>query len=833
MAIHNFRQFFNSKIESAKPLFFDGGMGTMLQKMQAEDPTLEYELPEELVFSKSALIDSIHREYIASGCDVITANTFGANPLKMHDCTFCSLDTVKTAIKLAKASIENAHIDRPIFVALDIGPTGKLLEPMGDTSFESAYDSYKQVAIASEKAGADLVIVETMSDLYEAKAAILAVKENTSLPVFATMTFQSKLPNGSIATLTGADPLTCVTYLESLGIDAVGFNCGGSLEEARILTEQFVRHASVPVMIQPNAGLPVVEEGKTVFKVNPSEFADSQLECIKLGSAVLGGCCGTTPEHIAKMVEQANGFSDSELLAIKEKVLLLRQENKNAVRVCSGVKTVDLATPVIIGERINPTGKTKCKTALRERNFQYLADEAEAQVLAGAHILDVNAGLPDIDEKEVMVSLVRFLQRNCSVPLQIDSDNPEVLSAVLRIYNGKPLINSVSGKKQSMQDVLPLAKKYGAVVIALALNEKGIPETAEERLEIIKHIIHEGQIHNIPKNNFIADALTLTVSARQNDGLETLKTVRLIKSELGIKTALGVSNVSFGLPRRDILNAHFLTMALSAGLDACIINPLSQYMMDSFYSYRVISTDDKNCLEYMDYYSSSTEKSPLSLVVEEEKQENVKSLAGYILRGHTESAIQLVSKLIETKTPQELIDEGIIPALDEAGSRFEKGKFFLPHLLLCADAASGVFDILKAQLQKNGVSQQQKGRIILATVYGDVHDIGKNIVKAMLENYGYEVLDLGKNVPAELIVKTAIDEDIQLIGLSALMTTTVTHMQQTIEQLRIAEKTSSKKVLVMVGGAVLTESYSKQIGADFYTKDALASVQVAKKVFNN
>lgn len=830
----SFRSFFASSMDAALPIIFDGGLGTMIQAAQSADPSIVFSHPEELVFTRPDLIEGIHASYLAAGAQIITTNTFGANAVKLDSCSFCAADTVTAAVTLAKKAV--AASGKEAFVAFDLGPTGKLLEPMGDLSFEAAVSAYKLALCAAEEAGADLAIIETISDLYEARAIILAVKESTDLPVFVTMTFQDSSERTPARTLTGADVLTCVTYLESLGPDALGFNCGGSLFDAEYLADSFVRSASIRVIAQPNAGIPVIQNGKTVFTVTPQEFAATQIKNLLSGVRILGGCCGTTPAHIGALVEAIAALNPAQLAAAQQAADRLREQNAAAVRICSYAQTASLDEPVIIGERINPTGKPKCKEALRQGNLQYLADEAALQIEAGAHILDVNTGLPGINEAETMLAAVRLLQKTFAVPLQIDSSDPSVLEQALRYYNGKALINSVNGKQESMDAVLPLVKRYGGLVVALALDETGIPQTAEGRLAVIERIVNEAAGYGIAKNRIVADALTLTVSSRQEDALETLRALSLIKNTLGIKTVLGVSNISFGLPRRDLLNAHFLNAALFAGLDACILNPLSQPMMDAFYTCRVLAARDKNCLGYLARYAGQTE--PAAVVAAPKPQSGQLSddgpktgLYAIILNGYTARATDAARQALETQTPQHVIDSFIIPALDEAGKRYEKGSFFLPQLLLCADAASKVFDVLKQNLSQGGTQTKSKGRVLVATVYGDVHDIGKNIARAMLENYGYEVIDLGKNVAPELIVEKALEYGVGLVGLSALMTTTVVNMQKTITLLREAERRLGKKIAVMAGGAVLTESYAREIGADFYAKDALAAISAAKQIY--
>lgn len=816
-----FCDFFKTCVEQHKPIFFDGGMGTMLQGIQAKSPlSLIFEAPDELNITNPDVIENIHAQYVQAGANIITTNTFGSTPIKLEDCRFSAEEIIPQAIKIAKKAINGKE---NTFVAFDISSTGKLLEPMGNLTFDEAYETYKIAVIEAEKAGADLCIIETMNDIYETKAAVLAVKENTNLPVFASVAFQNNL-----RTLTGADALTAITYLESLGVDAAGFNCGGSLQDAEKLCAEMTKNCTIPVLVQPNAGLPVIENGKTVFKVEPQEFAKTQYNNFLNGALILGGCCGTTPNHIKEMIDFIKSSPDT------------RTFNKNpeafATRICSYNQTVDIGSkkdgPVIIGERINPTGKKKFKQALLDNNMQYILDEGENQINAGAHILDVNVGLPGINEEQMMLSAIKLLQQSFRAPLQIDSSEPNVLETALRYYNGKALINSVNGKEQVMKAVFPLVKKYGGTVVALALDENGIPPTAEERMKIVDKIIITADSYGIKRQDIIFDALTLTISSQQKEALETLKTIRLIKEKYGNKTVLGVSNISFGLPRREIINAHFFTQALASGLDACIINPLSAEMMQAYYAFKAIQGYDANCLDYIQLFANTTAavQTINSNNSTATKEQNL-DLTEIILKGYKDLSKEATEELIKTKEPMEIINDFIIPALDEVGKDFEKGKKFLPQLLLSAETVSNAFEVIKAKIASSGNTTESKGKIVIATVYGDVHDIGKNIVKAMLENYGYDVIDLGKNVPIETVVQAVKTEKAQLVGLSALMTTTVASMEDTIKAIRTYEKEEGIHVDIMVGGAVLTEDYAAKIGADFYSKDAMASVAVAKKVF--
>ncbi|MBO4438428.1 MAG: homocysteine S-methyltransferase family protein [Spirochaetaceae bacterium] len=831
----NFREFLQEHIRNHEPVFFDGGMGTIIQTLQAKDkvPLVDFELkeevhyhaPDELSITAPELIKAIHSAYLKAGANIITTNTFGATPIKLEDSSYKTEEIIEAAVRNAKEAI--AKSGSKAFIALDVSSSGKLLEPMGPLTFDEAYENYKTTMIAGEKAGADLVLVETMSDLYETKAAVLAARENTNLPVIVSATFQNNL-----RTLTGADPLTAIVYLESMGVEAAGFNCGGSLADAAKITETMADYASVPLLVQPNAGLPVVENGKTIFKVKPEEFAEAQAANFKTGALILGGCCGTTPSHIQAMVKAVN--------KIKADKIERKPKLQNHTIVSSYNECVDIGSPengpVIIGERINPTGKKKFKQALIDKNMQYIIDEASNQINAGAHILDVNVGLPGIDEQQMMVDSVKLLQSSFRIPLQIDSSEPPVLEKALRYYNGKALINSVNGKKHVMEAVFPIVKKYGGSVVALALDENGIPPTAEERLAIADLIFKTAESYGIPKRDIVIDSLTLTISSQQKEARETLRTIQLVKQKHGCKTVLGVSNISFGLPRREIINSHFFTQALAAGLDACIINPLSQDMMAAFRAFKAIAGFDANCLEYIENYANTV--APTAVASDGKaastapaQKADATDLKSIIVSGFKDRSAAAAKELLQTNSALDIINNHIVPALDEVGKDFESGRKFLPQLLLSAETVSKAFEVIKAHLAASGEAQESKGKIVIATVQGDVHDIGKNIVKAMLENYGYNVIDLGKDVPVESVVNAVKENDIKLVGLSALMTTTVASMEQTIKALRVYEKETGKTVKIMVGGAVLTAEYAKKIDADYYAKDAMNSVEIAKEVF--
>ena len=774
-------------------LFFDGAMGTMLQKNGLKTG----ELPENMNITHPEVLIKIHKEYLQAGCNVITTNTFGANSLK-----FSNVDEiVESAVLLAKKSAED--YDRDTFAALDVGPIGRLLEPCGDLPFDDAYELFKEQVVAGEKAGADLILIETMGDLYEIKAAVLAAKENTNLPILVSMIFDEK---GIL--LTGADIKTAVVTLEGLGVDGIGMNCGLGPDQMLLLLKEMKEYSSTPIFIQPNAGLPVSVNGMTTYNVTPEEFAEKQMLILKNGACALGGCCGTTPEHIKAMID----------LCKNENIIEITK--KSYTTVSSYSKTVFLTEkPVIIGERINPTGKKLLKEALRNNDMDYIYREGVSQTDAGAHILDVNVGLPEIDEPVMMVNAVKGLQSILDTPLQIDTSDIVAMEKALRIYNGKAMINSVNGKDESMNSVFPLVKKYGGVVVCLTLDETGIPETVDGRIAIAERIINRAREFGISKNDLVFDPLCMTVSTNKDNAKITLECVRKLKYELGVHTVLGVSNVSFGLPNRELLNSSFFTLALNAGLSAGIINPKSEMMMNAYYSYNALMGMDNN---FENYISNVTDTKT------EVKNADV-DLKTAVIKGLKEQAKQETEKELLTKTPLEIIDGILIPALDIVGKDFENNKVFLPGLLMSAETAGVSFEIIKEHLVKNGSESAKKGKVIIATVKGDIHDIGKNIVKVLLENYGYDVLDLGKDVTPQSIVDTVKAHNVKLVGLSALMTTTVPAMEETIKLL----KEQTQDVAVMVGGAVLTEEYAEMIGADYYGKDAMSSVRIAEKFFLN
>ncbi len=784
-------------------LIFDGAMGTMLQKAGLEAGGL----PEVYNIEHPDVVLSIHKKYVEAGADVITTNTFQANALKLKGCGIPPSEIIRAGVGLAKRSGAK-------YTALDIGPLGQLMAPMGTLSFDEAYELFREQLAAGEEAGADLVLFETMSDLLEVKAAVLAAKENTNLPVFVTMTFQE---DGR--TFVGCDPVSAAVTLSGLGADALGVNCSLGPKQLMPIIDKLISHSSVPVMVQPNAGLPSIRDGETVYDISPEEFSLSMRQIAEKGAAVLGGCCGTTPEYIKKMK------------AAVSDVPYIRPDLPKETAVCSGTKTVIFDDAVtLIGERINPTGKKKLKERLRAYDFGYLVGEAIAQDEAGADILDVNCGLPEIDEAAALSRAVFEIQSAVNLPLQIDSSDSASIEKAVRIYNGKPIINSVNGKVESMEKIFPIAAKYGAVVVGLCLDEDGIPENAQGRFRIAEKIIKEAAAYGIPKEDIIIDCLVLTASARQSLVLETIKAIRLVK-QLGVKTVLGVSNVSFGLPARPVLNSVFLAAGFGAGLDSAIVNPGSSEIMKVFRAFRVLNNQDRDAAEYIENYSEYISEDTSAGRGTKDKGEPLKEgdlpaggLIEAIIEGRQDLTGGMTEELLKTKDPITIINEYFIPALDEVGDKYEQGIFFLPRLIRSAEAVKKGFGVLR---DNSPSGSGGKGKIILATVRGDIHDIGKNIVKMMLENYGYEVLDLGKDVPKEEIVKAAMENDVRLVGLSALMTTTVRSMKETISALKEAGSTAK----IVVGGAVLNEEYVEFVGADYYGKDAGATVKIANEVF--
>ena len=923
-------------------VILDGAMGTMLQQKGMEVGTV----PETLNILKPEWIVDIHRQFIEAGSQIVYANTFGANRLKMAGTDFTVAEIVEAAIKNARKAAEIASAPHKAAIALDMGPIGRLLEPTGSLTFEEAYDIYREIVEAGKDA--DLIIIETMTDLYETKAAVLAAKENSNLPVFVTMTFEE---NGR--TFTGCSVSAMCLTLCGLGVDALGVNCSLGPKDLVPIVEEISKWSDVPIIVKPNAGLP--DPVTNAYNVDPEEFADACSSMLTFGTKILGGCCGTNPSYIAA------------LKGILDKVISEHAESDDAaysdttsqrirdMAICSPLKTVVVSEPRIIGERINPTGKKRFRQALKEEDMDYILGMAIQQVEAGADILDVNVGAPGIDEKAMMVKVIKALQSVVDVPLQIDSTKPEVLEAALRVYNGKPLVNSVNGEKAVMDKILPLVAKYGAAVVGLTLDENGIPKDADGRIAIAEKIVDNARALGIKKENIAIDCLVLTVSAEQKAAMETLKAVRLVREDLGLKNVLGVSNISFGLPNRSNINTTFLTMALSAGLDLPIMNPNLPQMMWTVKAFKVLAGHDKNSLGFIEY---SSDHNPIDVQLTEAKKELDEAraeitamrsgwaeVAGYAASfagsdsispagsamnpmpivpalsisnhpagcmcdkcravnkakaefaasrvgrtvtggmgaagaesmhvtgaqtgsskrieggiahkseyGNTNSAEnnastglegplgagilramerglkndgrKLTGDLLKECSAMEIINYVLIPALDVIGEKFEKGKIFLPQLILAADVASECFEVIKTQLAESGGSSESRGKIILATVKGDIHDIGKNIVKVILENYGYEVIDLGKDVDPAIVVKAAIEKNVHLVGLSALMTTTLGSMEETIKQLH----DNNVDCKIMVGGAVLTPDYAKKIKADYYAKDAKMSADIAKEV---
>jgi 5-methyltetrahydrofolate--homocysteine methyltransferase len=788
-------------------LFCDGGMGTILQAKGLAGG----ELPETWNLKRPQDILDLHCAYLEAGADIFNTNTFGANALKYpHDLE----EIVRSAVRLAKeARVRTGREDA--FIALDIGPTGKLLEPMGDLPFERAVELFGEVVRYGASEGADLILIETMSDGYEAKAAVLAAKENCSLPVLVTTIFDSR---GKL--LTGGTVDSTVAMLEGLKADALGVNCGLGPEQMLPIVKRLTETASVPVIVNPNAGLPRSENGRTVYDVGPEEFSDWMVKLAALGIQVAGGCCGTTPEHIRRTIEKVS------------KLPFKRPVPKKRTIVTSFSRAVEIGPkPVIIGERINPTGKKKFKEALRRKDIEYILSEGLRQEDAGAHILDVNVGLPEIDEPEMMESVVTKLQSVTDLPLQIDTSDPAAMERGMRLYNGKPMVNSVNGKRESIEAVMPLVAKYGGVLVGLALDEEGIPGTAEGRIRVAEKIYAAAEEYGIPREDIVIDGLAMTISSDTGSAATTLETLRRIRDDFGGHTILGVSNISFGLPRREIINSHFLTMAMTQGLSCAIINPGNEAMMQSYRAFLALQDMDENCMGYIEAYAGTSapapsgQSAPSAAPAGKTAGEGAMGLSESIERGMTGSAEAATRGALKDREPMDIINEDLIPALDRVGQGFEKGTVFLPQLLMSAEAAKAAFEVIKESMA--GTAREVKGRIILATVRGDIHDIGKNIVKVMLENYGYDIIDLGKDVAPETIVETAIREDIRLVGLSALMTTTVVSMEETIKLLR--EK--KPDTLVVVGGAVMTQEYADAIGADCYAKDAMASVRYADSVF--
>lgn len=790
---------FKKFLDSKEFVLLDGAMGTLIQKSGVKYDSV----PETLNITHPELIESFHKAYAEAGSDIVYANTFGANGYKLKESGYSVDEIIKSGVENAKKAVQGTDC----LVALDIGPIGQLLEPAGSLSFDSAYDYFKEQIVAGQ--GADVIVFETMTDLYELKAAVLAAKENSDKPIIATMTFER---NGR--TFTGVSPAAMAVTLTGLGVDALGVNCSLGPDELEGVVSEISKYTDLPLVIKANAGLP--DPNSNEYDILPDKFADCVADLLKYGVKIIGGCCGTTPEYIAEIRKMLEDKS--------------YQPQKKSVdtTVCSASTVVEINSPRIIGERINPTGKKLFKQALVDNNIDYILTQALSQVNGGAEILDVNVGHPEIDEKKMMVRVLKAIQSVCDAPLQIDSTKPDVLDSGLRYYNGKPIVNSVNGEEKSLSTVLPLVKKYGASVVGLTLDENGIPKTAEGRFEIAKRIVSRAEELGIDRRDVYIDCLTLTVSAEQDACRETLKALHRVKTELGCKTCLGVSNISFGLPNRELVNRTFLTMALEEGLDLPIINPNVESMTGAVRAYRVLSGIDKNSVEFINAYNDAA-----PAVTSAPKNTEVDIFTA-VYNGLKSEGAAVTKRLLETTDAMQIVNEMLIPALDKVGDDFEKNKIFLPQLIQSANTAQECFEVIKNHISKTSGSPVSKGKIILATVKGDIHDIGKNIVKVLLDNYGYTVVDLGRDVDPQLVVDTAVEQDIKMIGLSALMTTTLKSMEDTIRLIRqtkeLQNPDGTSKCVVFVGGAVLTKDYAMKIGADYYCKDAKESVDTAKKV---
>ena len=772
-------------------LLFDGGMGTQLQNAGLKAG----EIPEEYNIDHPEIIVDVHKRYLRAGANFITTNTFGCNPLKMKESKYAFEDMILAAIENANKAKE--EVNKEAYVVLDIGPIGTMLQPLGELSFDEAYEIIKkQVLLAKDKV--DAVLLETMSDLYEVKAGILAVKENSNLPVFVSMTFDK---NGR--SLSGSDPITFVNAVEGLGVDVLGVNCSLGPKELKPIVDTILEVSSTPVLLQPNAGLPCLHCGKTHYEMTSEEFAQSMKEFMEKGIAIAGGCCGTTPEFISALKD----------LNIKS---VTKRNVVKKTRVSSSTKTVTFDGQVVVcGERLNPTGKKKMKEALKAKQYEVCVSEAIRQKNAHADVLDVNVGVPGIDEVNAMVEVVKLVQEVVDLPLMIDSSNPEAIEKACRYYNGRPLINSINGKDEVMDAILPIAKKYGGVVVALTL-EKGIPLLAEERFEIAKKMIEKANSYGVETHNIIIDCLTLTASAQQKEVAETLKALKMVKEAYGVHTVLGVSNVSFGLPNRPLLNRTFLTLAIANGLDLPIINPLDHAMMDCISAYNVLYNFDKESVYYI---QTQSETSTIPSV----NTNTSFTLEEIIKHGLKEEVSKKCEEVLEKMDAMEVINTIVIPALNKVGEDFEKNKIFLPQLIQSAETTKLAFDTIKMKFTS---SSESKGPIMMCTVQGDVHDIGKNIVKVVMESYGYSVIDLGKDVKVEDVVKAYFEYQPKAIGLSALMATTVANMEKTIQALKEVGCTCP----IWVGGAVLTSDIAKEIGADYYCEDAMASVNLLNKI---
>ncbi|MEE3362309.1 MAG: homocysteine S-methyltransferase family protein [Anaerovoracaceae bacterium] len=790
----------------------DGAMGTMLQRHGVEPGAVS----EVLNIEQPDVITAIHREYVQAGADVIYTNTFGLNRYKMEKTGYGVAETADAAVKAARAAC-----DKDTKVAIDMGPIGQLLEPMGTLSFEDAYDTFKEVCVQGEKSGADLAVIETMTDLYEVKAALLAVKENTDLPVMVSMTFQE---DGR--TFTGCGVEEMAALLTRLGADAVGINCSLGPDEIWPIAQRLAAETPAEIFVKPNAGLPDPKTGE--YHISAEEFAASMRKYRDLGVSMIGGCCGTDPTYISALRDMLGGAETAE-----------RPEKAPArTRVCTATAHTDFDRFVVIGERLNPTGKKRLKDAIVNEDYDYIMEQALKQADEGAGVLDVNAGIPGIDEAAVLPALVKKIQSVTDVPLQIDSGDPAAVEAALRVYNGKPVLNSVNGTEKSLREILPAAARYGAAIIALTLDDDGIPETAEKRIAIAEKIRNAANAAGIPDSDIIVDCLTLTVSAEQAQAAETLKAIRTVTEDLGLKTVLGLSNISFGLPNRPLINRTFLVMAMQQGLSAAIMNPADEEMKGALRAFELLSGADENAAAFIEAFRGWTPAAGGAKAQghvtgggeAEGKTAEFGTLGGVtaaLKKGLPSEAVRNVEKILESKSEMETVNDYLVPALDVIGKEFEAGTLYLPQMMQAAVAAQAGFEVIKKRLAESGVERVSKGTVIIATVKGDVHDIGKNIVKTILENYGYDVTDLGRDVPPETIVKTAEEKNCRLVGLSALMTTTLGSMEETTSML----KSRLPGCHVMVGGAVVTQDYADSIGADYYCADAMKAAAAANEVF--
>ena len=792
-----------------KMLYFDGGLGSLLQAKGLQPG----EEPERWNIEHPDIIENVHFSYYQAGCHIVTTDSLGCNELNFPDTGTYSVENI------AKAAVDNAKQARsradmldggaePRFIAFSIGSLGRLLKPLGTMPFDEAYKVFARTVKAATAAGADILHFETINDLYEVKAAVLAAKENSDLPIFVTMTYDT---SGRL--MTGGDVPGEVALLEGLGVDAYGLNCGLGPAQMKPIALQILDYASKPMIVNPNAGLPTTVNGKTVYSVGPEEFSEVMEEIVKAGVWIAGGCCGTTPAHMSAMIERCRNIDHKPLT------------KKNRSLICGTSKTVEIGPePVIIGERINPTGKKKFKEALRNHDIEYIVREGIKQQDSGAHVLDVNVGLPEIDETQMMADVVYELQSVIGLPLQIDTTNPKTMEKALRLYNGKALVNSVNGKQEVMAQIFPLVKKYGGIVLALCLDEEGIPMTAKGRLAIADKIYKTAESYGIEKKDIIIDALAMTISSEPEAGKAALGTLDGIRERYNGHTVLGVSNISFGLPQLEIINSAFYTMALSHGLSAAIINPNSEPMMRAYYAYRALAGLDPNCQEFIEkvptLVSAISAPALAAASIVPAASGSADSLGACIERGLKDGAASFASEMLKDHSALDIINGELIPGLNKVGKDFEQGNAFLPQLLMSAEAAKAAFEVLKNHMSGTGEVREKKGTIVLATVKGDIHDIGKNIVKVLLENYDYDVIDLGKDVLPEVITESVVTTHAKYCGLSALMTTTVPAMEETIKQLREAAPWCK----VMVGGAVMTQAYADMIGADAYCKDAMAGV---------